>query len=95
MLLMRAALGLLAIFFAHYLGRSAVGLSQRREPRFRTITWGLRAAVCVLAVLWRNGLDVLSVMVIVLVLISLAAGVRAQFRLPKDEHLVEKMFPKE
>jgi len=31
MLLLRAAVGLLAVFFAHYLGRSLAGLFQRRE----------------------------------------------------------------
>lgn len=91
--LMRAALGLLAIFFAHYLGRSAAGLYQRAEPRSRTITWALRTLVCLLAVLWRSGLDWLSAVVIALLALSLAAGVRAQLRPPKDEGLVKQMFP--
>jgi hypothetical protein len=93
MVLMRAALGLLAVFFAHYLGRSAAGLYQRCEPRSRTITWALRTAVCMTAVLWRSGLDVLSLIVLALALLSLAAGVRAQLRPPKDEGLVKQMFP--
>ena len=93
--LLRAALGLLGMFFAYYLGRSAAGLYLRREYRSRTITWALRAAVCVAAIIWSGGLDVVSVIVVVLVLICLAAGARAQLRPPKDEDLVRQMFPDE
>jgi len=95
MLLLRAVIGLLAVFFAHYLGRSTVALVQRREARFRTITWTLRVTVCVMAVLWGVGLDVLSVMVLVLALLSLAGGVWRQLHPPKHEGLVEQMFPRE
>mgnify|MGYP001102822839 CR=1 FL=1 len=93
--LMRAAIGLLALFFAHYLGRSAAGLVQRREARSRTITWTLRTAVCVLAVFWGYGPDTLALIVFVLVVLSLVSGMWVQFHPPKDERLVEKMFPKE
>jgi len=93
--LLRAAIGLLAIFFAHYLGRSAAGLHRRREARSRTITWALRASVCVVGVLWRYGLDTLSIVVLVLVLASLGAGAWAQLRPPEDEGLVKQMFPEE
>jgi hypothetical protein len=95
MTLLRAALGLLAVFFAHYLGRSAVGLCQRREARSRTVTWALRTAVCVLAVLWARGLDLLSGVVLALTAISLGAGAWRQLRPPKDEALVKQMFPEE
>jgi len=91
--LLRAAIGLLAIFFAHYLGRSAAGLYRRREARSRTITWALRTAVCVVGVLWRYGLDTLSMVVLALVFVSLGAGVWAQLRPLKDEGLVKQMFP--
>ncbi len=95
MSLLRAALRLLAVFFAHYLGRSAVGLCQRREARSRTITWALRTAVCVVAVLWARGLDLLSGVVLALTAISLGTGAWRQLRPPKDEGLVKQMFPEE
>lgn len=95
MILLRALVGLLALFFAHYLGRSAVALHQRREARARTITWALRTAVCVGAVLWGRGLDALSVVVLLLTAVSLGSGVWHQLHPPKDEGLVEAMFPKE
>jgi hypothetical protein len=93
--LLRAAIGLLAVFFAHYLGRSAAALYRGREARSRTITWALRAAVCVMGVLWGYGLDALAMVVLALALGSLGAGVWAQLRPPKDEGLVKQMFPEE
>jgi len=95
MLLMRAAIGLLAVFFAHYLGRSAAGLVQRRVSRSRTISWALRTTVCVLGVFWGYGLDTLAVIVLALVALSLVSGVWVQLHPPNDEGLVEKMFHKE
>jgi hypothetical protein len=95
MILFRALVGLLALFFAHYLGRSAAGLYQRRETRVRTITWGLRTAVCVGAVLWGRGLDALALVVLALTAVSLGSGVWRQLHPPKDEGLVDVMFPKE
>lgn len=95
MLLMRAAIGLLAVFFAHYLGRSAAGLVQRRVSRSRTISWALRTTVCALAVFWRYGPDTVALIVLALVVLSLASGVWVQLHPPKDEGLVEKMFHKE
>ncbi|MCX6618915.1 MAG: hypothetical protein NTZ98_22805 [Acidobacteria bacterium] len=95
MILFRALVGLLALFFAHYLGRSAAGLHQRREVRARTITWALRTAVCVGAVVWGRGLDALSVVVLLLTAVSVGSGIRRQLRPPKDEGLVEVMLPKE
>ena len=93
--LLRAAIGLLAIFFAYYLGRSAAALHRRREVRSSTIIWALRATVCVAGVLWGYGLDALARVVLALALVSLGAGVRAQLRPPKDPGLVRQMFPEE
>ncbi len=92
---LRIALGLLAIFFSHYLGRSAVRLYQGQEARARTMTWVLRTAVCVAAILWGHGLDLLAALALALVAVSLGAGVWAQSHPPKDEGLVKMMFPKE
>jgi hypothetical protein len=92
---LRAALGLLAVFFGHYLGRSAARLLQGKEARGRTVTWALRTAVCAAAILWGHGLDLLAGVVAVAVAVSLGAGVYAQLHPPKDEGLVKMMFPKE
>lgn len=95
MILFRALVGVLAVFFSHFLGRSAAGLYQGRESRSRTIGWTLRVTVCVMAVVWGRGLDALSVVVLVLAVLSLGAGVWRQLHPPKDEALVEKMFSEE
>lgn len=92
---LRMALGLLAVFFGHYLGRSAVRLYQGKEARARTMTWALRTTVCAAAVLWGHGLDLLAGVAGAAVALSLGAGVYAELHPPKDEGLVKMMFPKE
>jgi len=92
---LRFALRLLAVFFGNYLGRSAVRLHQGKETRARTVTWVLRTSVCVAAIFWGHGLDLLAAVALALVALSLAAGAYAQLHPPKDEGLVKVMFPKD
>jgi len=92
---LRVALGLLAVFFAYYLGRSSMALCQGRQARSRTMTWVLRTAVCVLAVFWGAGLDLLSGAVVFLAVLACAAGAYRQLHPPKDDELVKKMFSKD
>jgi len=49
--------------------------------------------VCLIAVFWRYGPDVLAIVVSALVLVSLGAGVWCQLHPPKDEGLDKQMFP--
>jgi len=95
MIPLRVALGLLAVFFAYYLGRSCIALCQGQQARSRTITWVLRTAVCLLAVFWGAGLDFLSGTVALLTALVCAAGACRQLHPPKEEGLVKKMFPKD
>ena len=92
---LRMALRLLAVFFGHYLGGSAVRLYQGQEARARTMTWALRTTVSAAAVLWGHGLDLLAGVAGAAVALSLGAGVYAQLHPPKDEGLVKMMFSKE
>jgi len=92
---LRIALGLLAVFFGNYLGRSAARLYQGKEARARTVTWVLRTTVCVAAIFWGHGLDLLAAVAVALVALSLAAGIYAQLHPPKDEGLVKAMFPRD
>lgn len=95
MIPLRVALGLLAVFFGYYLGRSGAALCQGRQARSRTITWVLRTGVCIMAVFWGAGLDILSGAAALLMVLACAAGAYRQLHPPKDEELVKKMFSKE
>lgn len=93
--ILRAALGLLCLFFAHFLGRSAVRFCQRAEPGAKTTAWILRVAVAYGAILWSGGLDILAVIILVLTAVVLAAGIYVQLHPPKQENLSKQIFPNE
>jgi hypothetical protein len=92
--LIRGLLGLLCIFFAHFLGRSIVRFRQGKEPRSRVIHWALRAVATGAGVLWR-GLDTISLVVLGLAVVSLLAGLRLETRPRQVDHLEKQMFPPE
>jgi len=93
--LLRAALGLLCLFFAHFLGRSAVRFCQGAEPGAKTTAWVLRVALAYGAILWSGGLDILAVIILVLTALVLAVGIYVQLHPPKEEDLSRQIFPKE
>jgi uncharacterized membrane protein YoaK (UPF0700 family) len=78
--LLRAALGILAVFFAYVLGRVAARLHRQNQPYSKALTWVLRVAVCVLAVFWRRGLDATSIATLALVAVGFGAGVFVEQR---------------
>jgi uncharacterized membrane protein YoaK (UPF0700 family) len=78
--LLRVALGILAVFFAYALGRVAARLHRQNQPYSKALTWVLRVAVCVLAVLWRRGLDAISIATLALVAVAFGAGVFVEQR---------------
>lgn len=89
-------LGLLGIFFAHFLGRSAVRLSRRQATRARFLTWLLRTAACLYAVVWFGGLRTVAALVLALAVLSLAWGLFDEYRPKKPpEDLTRIMFPPE
>lgn len=93
--LLRAILGALCVFFAHFLGRSAVRVFQGKSARSRAITWALRAGVTVLGVFWGRGLDTISVVVVALAASALAFGAWLEWRPRHEEDLSKALFPEE
>ena len=87
-------LGLLGVFFAHFLGRSGVRLARRQAARARFIAWLLRTAACLYAVVWFGGFRLVSIVVLALAALSLAWGVFDEYRPKKEpEDLTKLMFP--
>ena len=91
--LVRAALGLLTVFFAHFLGRSLVCLGQRRIGGARVAPWLIRFGLAVGAIIWSGGLDATALFT--LAASSLAGGYGAwrQSRPRPPEDLTRQIFP--
>jgi hypothetical protein len=92
---LRGFLGLLCIFFAHFLGRSVAGRSRFRIPTSKVLTWFLRAGVTGLAVTWHAGFDWLTLTVLALATLSAVLGFYVEWRPKRQEDLSKVMFPKE
>ncbi len=93
--LIRAVLGLLTVFFAHFLGRSLMRLKQKRETGGRVAPWLLRFALALGAILWSGGWDATAIVTVVL---AGASGVWGawQERSPREpEDLSSRIFPKD
>jgi|YNPBryBLVA2012_1023415.scaffolds.fasta_scaffold00086_19 hypothetical protein len=92
--LVRAALGLLTLFFAHFLGRMIVRLRQGR-PGARPGGWAIRFAVALGAILWSGGLDATAIVTLAGAGLAGGYGAWRESRPKKDEDLSELMFPKQ
>ncbi|HOK45374.1 MAG TPA: hypothetical protein PLK67_05555 [Bryobacteraceae bacterium] len=89
--LLRVLLGLLALFFAYALGRTVARLRKYKRPLTKALTWVLRTAVCLFAVLWQRGLDVTSIVFLILSAATFGIGYYLEWRPRHVEeiHIVE------
>ena len=85
MYLVRLLLGLMAIFFAHFLGRAMVRPRGERATRRRPLTWALRTAVALGGLYWGAGAGVLSIAMTLLAALSLGWGLYAGARPRRDD----------
>jgi len=83
---LRGVLGVLCVLFANVLGRSIVRVRRGARPR-NMYGWLIRTAVCLLAVLWRGGLDRISIAILALTAASLLLGAWLEQRPKKQEDL--------
>jgi len=88
---LRVVLGLLGLFFAHFLGRSIVRV-QRGRPARSLYGWLIRTLICCAAVLWRRGLDGISIAVFTLSAASLVIGAWDEQRPKKQDDLTKEIF---
>ena len=88
---LRGILGLLCLFFAHFLGRSIV--RARRGQRLRNFYgWLLRTIITAGAVLWHRGLDNIAIVIFTLAAASLVVGIWDEQRPKKQEDLTSQIF---
>ncbi len=85
--LLRAALCLLAVFFAFLLGRAGTRFHRLGLPLTKALTWVLRLSVTILGVLWSGGLDVLGLLVLVLAAAGLLLGIWVERHPRKAEEI--------
>jgi hypothetical protein len=85
--LLRAALCLLAIFFAFWLARVATRLRRLELPLTKALSWVLRLAVTLLGVLWSGGLDFFGILALALAAAGFALGVWVELRPRNTEEI--------
>lgn len=93
--IVRAALGLLTVFFAHFLGRATVRAIERRGPRGRLVPWLIRFVLALGAIIWSGGLDKTAVITLVLAAGAGGYGAWQEAHPRPPEDLVKQMFPEE
>ena len=89
--MLRVLLGLLCLFFAHFLGRSIVRV--RRGQRVRGLYgWLIRTMITAGAILWHRGLDTIAIAIFTLAAASLVVGVWDEQRPKDEEDLTKEIF---
>jgi hypothetical protein len=89
--ILRLALGLLCLFFAHFLGRSMVR-ARRGLPARSLYGWLIRTAITAGAMVWHRGLDGIAIGVFTLAAASLVVGAWDEQRPKKREDLTKEIF---
>ena len=88
---LRVVLGLLCLFFAHFLGRSMVRMRRGQGAR-SMYGWLLRTAIAEGAILWHRGLDGIAIVAFTLAAASLVVGMWDEQRPKKQEDLTKEIF---
>ena len=84
---LRLVVGMLGVLFAYSLGRSVTRLRRNKQPVAKALTWFLRTAAALLAILWTGGFDALGIVLLSLIALSCAAGVYLEKRPRKAEEI--------
>ena len=90
--LLRGVLGLLCIFFAHFLGRSIVRMRRGAQKPRSLYGWLIRAIITAGGILWNRGLDGLAIIIFTLAACSLTLGIWDEQRPKKQENLTKEIF---
>src|SRR5215469_3993195 len=89
---LRGVLGVLAVFFAHMTGRSAVAVHRGTQKRSRLYAWIIRTAVCGGAVTLRHRLDFIDIGVWAIAAVAFTIGWWAESRPREEEDLTGEIF---
>ena len=88
---LRIVLGLLCLFFAHFLGRSIVRV-QRGQSTRSLYGWLIRTIIAGAVILFRRGLDGISIAAFTLAAVSLVIGAWDEQRPKRQEDLTKEIF---
>jgi hypothetical protein len=89
---LRSILGLLCVFFAHFLGRSVVRVRRGLQRPRHLYGWLLRTLVTLVFVFWHRGWDGISIAVLTLVTVTLVLGIWDEHRPKEQEDLTKQIF---
>jgi len=89
----RGVLGVLCIFFAYMAGRSAFMVHRGRQKKTRLYGWLIRVILCGAAVIFRQGLDTISIAVWALAALAVAGGMWTASHQKPPEDLTDQIFP--
>jgi hypothetical protein len=75
------------MFFAYALGRVLIRVRRNRQPFAKAMTWVLRTAAALTALLWTRQFDAVGIVFLGLIALSFAAGVYIETRPRKTEEI--------
>lgn len=78
---------MLGALFAYALGRAVMRLHRQGRPLAKAHTWVLRVTICLFAVLWVGGLDVIGISILAAVALCLALGLYLEWRPKHTEEI--------
>lgn len=93
--LVRVALGLLTVFFAHFLGRAVMRVCRRREAGSRLTPWVIRFVLALGAIVWSGGWDWVALLSVTGALAAGGYGAWSERHPPEPEDLTKVMFPED
>ena len=88
---LRCFLGLLCLFFAHFLGRSIVRVQHGQRGR-SLAGWLIRTLIAAGAILWHRGLDTITIVFYTLSAMSLVIGAWDEQRPKPQDDLTKEIF---
>jgi hypothetical protein len=91
---LRGLLGFLGMA-AFMTGRSAVAVRKGWQKPSRLYGWAIRTAVCVVAVAFRNPVDIVDLIVWALAAVAFAGGMWSASHQKPPEDLTRQIFPDE
>ncbi len=93
---LRGLLGALCVFFAHFLGRSLVRVSQGKQKQSKAVGWGVRTLITGAAILFRHPLDAVAVVVFLLAALATGLGAWDEYRPKREpEDLTKQIFERD
>lgn len=93
--ILRVMMGAFCVLFAYSFGKSVIRIRRGRKRRSRATVWALRTIVTGLAAAWRSGIDLITLGVLALAVLSFAGGAYAEWRPRHQEELDRIIFPNE